>query len=105
MLQFVQNQQQKYIFCLLTVFKMRQAIGLSTVLRLLSLFAIAQASIYPEGEDKESWDARINAKIDQLHKRDATLKVTLNRDELQKHQLGKLRLRLNQTRTPIPFGK
>ena len=67
--------------------------------------ALSQASIYPDGEDKESWDARINAKIDELHKRDVTLKVALSTDELVKSQAGKLRLRVNQTRTPIPFGK
>ena len=67
--------------------------------------ALSQASIYPEGEDKESWDARINGKIDKLHKRDITLKVMLNENELLRSQAGNLRLRVNQTKTPIPFGK
>ena len=78
---------------------------------LIALFGIGvvisccQGSIYPEGEDKAAWDARINAKIDQLHKRDVNVNVALTADELAKVQNGKLRLSVYQIRTPIPFGK
>ena len=65
-----------------------------------AILALASASIYPEGEDKAAWDARINAKIDKLHKRDVTLKVQVP-EELRGQKLG---LRVHQTRTPIPFG-
>ena len=58
------------------------------------------ASIYPDGEDKESWDARINAKIEKNHKRDVRLTIDLP-EELRGQNL---RLRVNQTRTPVPFG-
>ena len=68
------------------------------------LISCSYASIYPEGEDKEAWDTRINGKIDKLHKRDVVVKVSLTSDEVSKYQSGKLRLRVNQTRTPIPMG-
>ena len=70
----------------------------------LLVFSSGQASIYPEGEDKEAWDARINGQIDALHKRDVTVKVALTQEELAKYKTGKLRLRVNQTKTSIPFG-
>ena len=69
----------------------------------LALAVSVTASIYPDGEDKAAWDARINAKIDKLHKRDVRLSVELP-EELRGHQ-NNLRLRINQTRTPVPFGK
>ena len=79
-----------------------QAIALIGIIVVISG---CQGSIYPDGEDKAAWDARINAKIDTLHKRDVNIEVDLSADELAKAQVGKLRLRVNQTRTPIPFGK
>ena len=72
---------------------------------LLFLIVQAYASIYPDGEDKETWDARINAKIDQIHKRDVTISITLTPDELTRNQAGNLRLRVNQSRNAFPFGK
>ena len=81
--------------------KQHQLVSLIGILLISCTFA----SIYPEGEDKETWDARINAKIDKLHKRDVTLTVALSNDEVSKYQNGNLKLRFNQTRTPIPFGK
>ena len=86
------------------------ALGMGSKQLLISLVGIllvvsfCSSSIYPEGEDKASWDARINAKIDQLHKRDVTISVALTDDEVAKAQVGKIQLRVNQTRTPIPFG-
>ena len=69
------------------------------------LISCSLGSIYPEGEDKAAWDARINANIDKLHKRDVTLSIALTSDEVSKILGGKLRLRVNQTKTPIPLGK
>ena len=85
------------------ILKMKQHPQIALLVALLISYACA--SIYPDGEDKEAWDARINGKIDKLHKRDVTLLVTLTDDEVSKHHSQGLRLRVNQTRTPIPFGK
>ena len=68
------------------------------------LFVNCYGSIYPEGEDKESWDARINTNIDRLHKRNVKLRLLLTDDEFFHWQAGTLRLSVNQTRSPISFG-
>ena len=83
--------------------KMQSKQHLLSLVGLLAL-SFCQGSIYPAGEDKEAWDARINGQIDTLHKRDVTVKVALTQEELVKHKAGKLRLRVNQTASPIPFG-
>lgn len=85
-------------YCFNSPRMMKFAIALSVW---ASLGLLATASIYPEGEDKESWDARINAKIDRIHKRNVQLSIDIP-EELRG---ASLRLRVNQTKTPVPFGK
>lgn len=65
-----------------------------------AVVCLAVASIYPEGETKEEWDARINAKIDKRHKRDVTFKIPLS----EKLRGQNLRLRVDHTRQTFPMG-
>ena len=66
----------------------------------MSLLNVITASIYPHGETKEQWDARINAKIEKRHKRLVTLKIPLSA-----HRQGQqLRLRVVQTAHTFPLG-
>ena len=71
------------------------------ILATLSLVCLVSGSIYPDGETKEEWDARINAKIERRHKRDVTVKIPLSQDRWGQ----KLRLRVNQTAQSFPMGK
>ena len=71
------------------------------VLAFVSLLNVVTASIYPDGETKEQWDARINAKIEKRRKRMVTLKIPLSA-----HRQGQqLRLRVVQTAQTFPLGK
>ena len=78
---------------------------LAGIMKQLVLFfavlALSQASIYPEGETKEEWDARINANIDKVRKNDVTFKIPLDGDLKGR----KFKLQVNQTRQSIPLGK
>ena len=71
------------------------------ILATLSLVCLVSGSIYPDGEAKEEWDARINAKIERRHKRDVTVKIPLSQNRWGQ----KLRLRVNQTAQSFPMGK
>ena len=72
------------------------------ILVILSVaFCLVSGSIYPDGETKEQWDARINAKIEKRHMRDVTVKIPLAKSKWGQN----LKLRVKQTAQSFPMGK
>ena len=66
----------------------------------LSIISLTTASIYPPGETKQQWDARINRNIDRRHKRTVTVKMPLSK----KWRGKKLKLLVRQTAQTFPLG-
>ena len=72
------------------------------ILVILSVaFCLVSGSIYPDGETKEQWDARINAKVEKRHMRDVPVKIPLARSRWGPN----FKLRVNQTAPSFPMGK
>ena len=67
----------------------------------ISALPFVLCSIYPDGETKEQWDARINAKIDKRHKRNVEIRLPLPDDWNGEN----IELTINQTRQSFPMGK
>ena len=74
---------------------------MKTLFVLATGLALALGSIYPEGETKEQWDARIDANIDRVRKNDVTITIPLGEERWGQ----RFSLRVNQTRQSFPLGK